>query len=139
MKHFPGDGTEENDQHLLMGVNDMTCEEWDNTFGRVYKELIDEGVMTIMAGHIALPAYTRKLRPDTADEDILPGNPVPGADYGFIEGPSWIQWPGSNRRVSHDRHVCSHASPGSGSAGDCRGLRYVPVLQRIRTKISRRC
>lgn len=25
MKHFPGDGTEENDQHLLMGINDMTC------------------------------------------------------------------------------------------------------------------
>ena len=86
MKHFPGDGTEENDQHLLMGINDMTCEEWDNTFGRVYKELIDEGVMTIMAGHIALPAYTRKLRPDTADEDILPATLSPELITDLLKG-----------------------------------------------------
>ena len=37
MKHFPGDGTEENDQHLIMGVNEMSCEEWDQTYGKVYK------------------------------------------------------------------------------------------------------
>ena len=42
MKHFPGDGTEENDQHLIMGVNEMSCEEWDQTYGKVYKALIDE-------------------------------------------------------------------------------------------------
>ena len=52
IKHFPGDGTEENDQHLIMGINEYSCEHWDETFGKVYKELIDEGVMTIMAGHI---------------------------------------------------------------------------------------
>ncbi|MCD7998579.1 MAG: glycosyl hydrolase [Clostridiales bacterium] len=86
MKHFPGDGTEENDQHLLMGVNDMTCEEWDNTFGKVYKELIDDGVMTIMAGHIAVPAYTRKLRPDTADEDILPATLSPELITDLLKG-----------------------------------------------------
>ena len=86
MKHFPGDGTEENDQHLLMGVNDMTCEEWDNTFGKVCKELIDDGVMTIMAGHIALPAYTRKLRPDTADEDILPATLSPELITDLLKG-----------------------------------------------------
>ena len=86
MKHFPGDGTEENDQHLLMGVNDMTCEEWDNTFGKVYKELIDDGVMTIMAGHIALPAYTRKLRPDIADEDILPATLSPELITDLLKG-----------------------------------------------------
>ena len=68
MKHFPGDGTEENDQHLIMGVNEMSCEEWDQTYGKVYKALIDEGVMTVMAGHIALPAYSRKLRPGIKDE-----------------------------------------------------------------------
>ena len=26
-KHFPGDGSEERDQHLLMGCNDLSCEE----------------------------------------------------------------------------------------------------------------
>lgn len=86
MKHFPGDGTEENDQHLLMGVNEMSCEEWDSTFGRVYKELIDEGVMTIMAGHIALPAYSKKLRPQIADSDIRPATLAPELITDLLKG-----------------------------------------------------
>ena len=73
IKHFPGDGTEENDQHLMMGLNDLTCEEWDATFGKVYKTMIDAGVMTFMAGHIAQPAYQRKLAGrELKDSEILP-------------------------------------------------------------------
>ena len=86
MKHFPGDGTEGNDQHLLMGVNEMSCEEWDSTFGKVYQELIEEGVMTIMAGHIALPAYSRKLRPGIADTDIRPATLAPELITGLLKG-----------------------------------------------------
>lgn len=71
-KHFPGDGVEELDQHLVMGVNDFDCDKWDATFGHVYKELIDFGIQSIMVGHIALPEYSRKLRPGIADEDIRP-------------------------------------------------------------------
>lgn len=84
-KHFPGDGTEENDQHLIMGINDMSCEEWDNTFGKVYKALIDEGVMTIMAGHIALPAYSRKMLPGIKDEEILPATLAPEIITGLLK------------------------------------------------------
>ena len=73
IKHFPGDGLEENDQHLMLGLNDMDCDTWMDTFGRVYKELIDDGVMTIMAGHIAQPAWQRALADGpVADADILP-------------------------------------------------------------------
>ena len=32
VKHFPGDGTEERDQHLILGVNELSVEEWDNSF-----------------------------------------------------------------------------------------------------------
>lgn len=71
-KHFPGDGVEELDQHLVMGVNDFDCDKWDKTFGHVYKELIDYGIPSIMVGHIALPEYSRKLRPGIKDEDIMP-------------------------------------------------------------------
>lgn len=71
-KHFPGDGVEELDQHLVMGVNSFTCDEWDNTFGRVYQTLIDEGMESIMVGHIALPEYSRKLRPGIPDREIMP-------------------------------------------------------------------
>ena len=57
---------EELDQHLVMGVNTLSCEEWDASFGWVYKQMIDEGIESIMAGHIALPAYSRKLCPGIA-------------------------------------------------------------------------
>ena len=86
MKHFPGDGTEENDQHLIMGINEYDCDTWDATFGKVYKELIDEGVMTIMAGHIALPAYSKKLRPGIKDEEIRPATLAPELITDLLKG-----------------------------------------------------
>jgi beta-glucosidase-like glycosyl hydrolase len=76
-KHFPGDGTEERDQHLVMGCNDLTCQEWDDSFGKVYKALIDAGVESIMAGHICQPAYSRKFRPELEDKDIMPATMAP--------------------------------------------------------------
>lgn len=72
IKHFPGDGTEERDQHLVLGVNELSPEEWDASFGRVYKHHIDSGVEMFMAGHIALPYYQQRLNPALEDKDILP-------------------------------------------------------------------
>jgi beta-N-acetylhexosaminidase len=72
VKHFPGDGSEERDQHLVLGVNELSPQEWDATFGRVYQNHIDNGVEMIMAGHICLPAYQKKLNPALRDADILP-------------------------------------------------------------------
>ena len=85
-KHFPGDGSEERDQHLVMGCNDLSTEEWDNTFGRVYKELIDAGLDSIMIGHICQPAYSRKLRPGIKDEDIKPATLSPELLQDLLRG-----------------------------------------------------
>lgn len=76
-KHFPGDGVEERDQHLVLGVNDLSAEEWDNSFRKVYQTMIDEGLESIMVGHIALPEMSRKLRPGIADADIMPATLAP--------------------------------------------------------------
>ena len=76
-KHFPGDGVEERDQHLVLGVNDLSVEEWDNSFRKVYQTMIDEGLESIMVGHIALPEMSRKLRPGIKDEDIMPATLAP--------------------------------------------------------------
>ncbi|GAA0181397.1 glycoside hydrolase family 3 N-terminal domain-containing protein [Clostridium sediminicola] len=84
IKHFPGDGTEERDQHLVLGVNEFSCEEWDESFGKVYKHAIDEGVMSIMAGHIALPEYQKKLVPEMEDKDILPATLAPELITGLL-------------------------------------------------------
>lgn len=77
VKHFPGDGMDERDQHLVPTVNSMSCEEWDKTYGEAYKACIDAGVLTIMPGHIRHPEYSRRLRPGIADKDILPATMAP--------------------------------------------------------------
>lgn len=74
IKHFPGDGVDERDQHLLSTVNSMSAGDWEATYGRIYKALIDKGAQTVMAGHILQPAMTRKMCPGIRDEDILPGS-----------------------------------------------------------------
>ena len=72
-KHFPGDGSDERDQHLSFAPNHSTVEEWDNSFGKVFQVLIDAGVPSIMAGHIGLPSYVRYFKPDaTLQEANLP-------------------------------------------------------------------
>ncbi|MCL6457267.1 MAG: hypothetical protein K6T85_04610 [Gorillibacterium sp.] len=54
-KHFPGDGVDFRDQHIVTSVNSLSEQEWLDSFGKVYSQLIQEGVWSIMTGHIALP------------------------------------------------------------------------------------
>lgn len=72
IKHFPGDGQDERDQHLVTSINDMNCKSWDATYGQVYKACIDAGALTCMIGHIMLPSYTRHFRPGIPDAEIMP-------------------------------------------------------------------
>lgn len=76
-KHFPGDGVEERDQHLVLGVNDLSVEDWDKSFRKVYQAMIDDGLESIMVGHIALPEMSRKLRPGIRDQEIMPATLAP--------------------------------------------------------------
>ncbi len=75
MKHFPGDGVDERDQHLSSSVNSLNVEDWKNTFGRVYRGMIEAGVHGVMAGHIMLPAYQKAhgkaLLPATLSKVLL--------------------------------------------------------------------
>lgn len=71
IKHFPGDGCDERDQHLLTSINSMEMEEWDATYGKVYKTLIDQGTRTVMVGHIAQPAYVEAMNPNATNEEKL--------------------------------------------------------------------
>lgn len=70
-KHFPGDGIDERDQHLSFAPNWLSVDEWDTTFGRVYGGLIEAGLPSIMAGHIALPEYVRYFNPQATKEELL--------------------------------------------------------------------
>lgn len=83
-KHFPGDGVEERDQHLLMGINNLSCEEWDKSFGRVYKELIHHGLEAVMVGHIALPEYSKKYGLVNNPEEVMPATLAPELVNGLL-------------------------------------------------------
>jgi len=77
-KHFPGDGVDYRDQHYVLTNNSLTTDEWDKSFGLVYRRLIDEGVMCIMAGHLAYPAYQKEridsvAPPATLSEELISG------------------------------------------------------------------
>lgn len=75
IKHFPGDGVDEVDQHILTSVNNLEKDEWMNSYGKVYKTLIDEGAKTVMVGHIALPAFQEddKYLPASLSSEVLSG------------------------------------------------------------------
>jgi beta-N-acetylhexosaminidase len=60
-KHWPGEGFDARDQHVLTTVNPLTVESWERTFGVLYANAIRAGVKTIMAGHIAWPAFAHSL------------------------------------------------------------------------------
>lgn len=72
IKHFPGDGVDERDQHLVTSINSLSVEEWNETYGCVYADCIDAGALTVMVGHIMQPAWTKKLNPTITDEQIMP-------------------------------------------------------------------
>lgn len=74
LKHFPGDGVDERDQHLLTTVNSLSKEEWSATYGRLYQQFIDEGIPSIMVGHIMQPAWEKALRPEIQTHEHLPAS-----------------------------------------------------------------
>lgn len=73
-KHWPGDGLDDRDQHLVTSVNDMDMDEWRATFGRIFGTLVGDGVMTIMSAHIALPAYIRDKLPQADAQAFEPAS-----------------------------------------------------------------
>ncbi len=84
IKHFPGDGVDERDQHLVTSINSLSCDEWDKTFGEAYKACIEEDALTVMVGHIMQPEYSRRLRPGIKDEDIMPATLAPELINGLL-------------------------------------------------------
>ena len=72
-KHFPGNGQDYRDAHLSNNVNHFSHDRWMETYGYVYKTLIDGGLDAIMGGHILMPEYMREIRPDITPDTIMPG------------------------------------------------------------------
>ncbi len=83
-KHFPGNGQDFRDAHLSNNVNYFDVEQWDATYGLVYRTLIENGLDAIMAGHIMLPKYAKAINPDLQDEDMMPATLSPEIMQGLL-------------------------------------------------------
>ena len=57
IKHFPGQGADDRNSHLTTIENNLSKEEWMNSYGKVYKEMFKQGVDSVMVGHCSLPAF----------------------------------------------------------------------------------
>ena len=73
-KHWPGEGFDDRDQHLVTTVNPLSLDQWDATFGTLYRGAIDAGVLSVMSGHIAFPAFIRSLDPQAGLEAFRPAS-----------------------------------------------------------------
>ncbi|MBN1268433.1 MAG: hypothetical protein JXB04_02515 [Kiritimatiellae bacterium] len=76
-KHFPGDGVDDIDQHVMTTVNSLPLERWKGLHGRTFSAAYELGVWTTMIGHIAFPAWDGErdgrgaLRPATLSRRIV--------------------------------------------------------------------
>ncbi|MCP9000946.1 gluconokinase, GntK/IdnK-type [Pseudarthrobacter sp. RMG13] len=86
MKHFPGDGMDERDQHVVTSHNTLGYDDWNKTYGHVYREMIGHGVQSIMIGHIGAPELSRHFRPGLADKDIRPATLAPELLQDLLRG-----------------------------------------------------
>ncbi|MDM8220645.1 glycoside hydrolase family 3 protein [Limosilactobacillus mucosae] len=86
VKHFPGDGVDERDQHLLSSINSLSSEDWMESYGQIYHHLIEEGISTVMVAHIMQPAWERKLQPGIEDKNLRPATSSKLLVNGLLRG-----------------------------------------------------
>ncbi len=76
IKHFPGDGVDFRDQHLVTSVNSLSEADWRASYGKVFQGLIAAGAPSVMIGHITLPFYQKqriagRLPPATLSAEVV--------------------------------------------------------------------
>ncbi len=83
-KHFPGNGQDFRDAHIANNINTFNQKEWLETYGKVYKTLIDGDLDAIMGGHIMMPEYMREIVPGISDEEMMPATLCPEIMTGLL-------------------------------------------------------
>ncbi len=73
VKHWPGEGHDDRDQHLVTTINPLSMDDWHRTHGALYKQAIAKGVLSVMSAHIALPSYA-EAQGETGVEPYRPAS-----------------------------------------------------------------
>ena len=83
-KHFPGNGQDFRDAHISNNLNSFGEKRWMETYGHVYKTLIDSDLDAVMGGHIMMREYMLEQNPDIKDEELLPATLCPEIMTGLL-------------------------------------------------------
>lgn len=86
VKHWPGEGFDDRDQHLVTTINPLSMVEWEASFGRLYRAAIAQGVMSVMSAHIALPSYILARDPDAGIEAYRPASVSRALNIDLLRG-----------------------------------------------------
>lgn len=74
VKHWPGEGHDDRDQHLVTTINPLSLAEWEASHASLYRAAIDAGVLSVMSAHIAFPAFVHSLDPSAGLEAYRPAS-----------------------------------------------------------------
>lgn len=74
VKHWPGEGHDDRDQHLVTTHIPLSVADWRATHGALYRAAIEAGVMSVMSAHIAFPAYVLAQDPEAGIEAYRPAS-----------------------------------------------------------------
>ncbi len=85
VKHWPGEGHDDRDQHLLTTINPLSMDDWNASHGRLYRAAIAAGVLSVMSAHIAFPAYM-KAQGVTGLECYRPASVNRALNLGLLRG-----------------------------------------------------
>lgn len=85
-KHWPGEGHDDRDQHLVTTINPLSMCEWHETHGALYRTAIEAGVMAVMSAHIALPSYVHAHDPQAGPEAYRPASVSPLLNETLLRG-----------------------------------------------------
>lgn len=72
-KHFPGHGDTENDSHESLPTLKQAKKELDSIHLYPFTQIIDQGVESIMVGHLDIPAYDSSGLPSSLNPAIVTG------------------------------------------------------------------
>ena len=86
VKHWPGEGIDDRDQHLVTTINPLSMAAWAASFGRLYRAAIQQGVMSVMSAHIALPDYILSRDPDAGIEAYRPASVSRALNIDLLRG-----------------------------------------------------
>ncbi len=86
VKHWPGEGHDDRDQHLVTTINPLGIDDWNATHGALYRSAIEAGVLAVMSAHIAFPAYVHAHDPDAGVEAYRPASVSPLLNQTLLRG-----------------------------------------------------